>query len=159
MDALTFGTNILLRHLTFSEARKMPVQEFYYDKILQEFEFTREQVMKLPLYLSIRLTNEENFLFKFIDLCILLGCDYCDTIRGIGPKRAFELVSQYKCIEEILKNIDKSKYTVPEDWNYEQARQLFINPVVIDAESIEVSEDIGFHSWKREQKLRSFFFF
>lgn len=44
MDALTFGTNILLRHLTFSEARKMPVQEFFYDKILSELEFTKEQV-------------------------------------------------------------------------------------------------------------------
>lgn len=44
MDALTFGTNILLRHLTFSEARKMPVQEFYYDKILEELQLTNEQV-------------------------------------------------------------------------------------------------------------------
>lgn len=44
MDALTFGTNILLRHLTFSEARKMPVQEFFYDKLLSGLEFTKEQV-------------------------------------------------------------------------------------------------------------------
>lgn len=44
MDALTFGTNILLRHLTFSEARKMPVQEFFYDKVLEGLEFTKEQV-------------------------------------------------------------------------------------------------------------------
>lgn len=44
MDALTFGTNILLRHLTFSEARKMPVQEFYFDKVLTGMEFTKEQV-------------------------------------------------------------------------------------------------------------------
>ena len=33
MDTLTFGTNILLRHLTFSEARKMPIKEFYLDKV------------------------------------------------------------------------------------------------------------------------------
>lgn len=52
MDALTFGTNILLRHLTFSEARKMPVQEFFYDKILQELEFTKEQV-KRKFYMSV----------------------------------------------------------------------------------------------------------
>lgn len=44
MDALTFGTDILLRHLTFSEARKMPVQEFYFEKILKGMEFTKEQV-------------------------------------------------------------------------------------------------------------------
>lgn len=44
MDALTFGTNTLLRHLTFSEARKMPVQEFSYEKVLKGLEFTPEQV-------------------------------------------------------------------------------------------------------------------
>jgi hypothetical protein len=33
MDALTFGSNVLLRHLTFSEARKMPIKEFYHDKV------------------------------------------------------------------------------------------------------------------------------
>ncbi|KNC69571.1 hypothetical protein SARC_17916, partial [Sphaeroforma arctica JP610] len=26
MDALTFGSKVLVRHLTFSEARKMPIQ-------------------------------------------------------------------------------------------------------------------------------------
>lgn len=43
---------------------------------------------------------------QFIDLCILLGCDYCESIRGIGPKRAIDLIKQHKCIEEIMKHID-----------------------------------------------------
>lgn len=50
-----------------------------------------------------------------------------------------ELVSQYKCIEEILKNIDQNKYIVPEDWNFEQARQLFSKPEVADPETVEVN--------------------
>lgn len=45
MDALTFGSNIILRHLTFSEARKMPVQEIYLDKVLAELEMTQNEVM------------------------------------------------------------------------------------------------------------------
>lgn len=56
MDALTFGTNILLRHLTFSEARKMPVQEFFFDKVLQGLEFSKEQV-SVPFNLSIQNTQ------------------------------------------------------------------------------------------------------
>lgn len=68
----------------------------------------------------------------------MLGCDYCETIRGIGPKRALELVEQYKNIETILKNIDLKKYTVPEDWNFEQARQLFMSPEITDPEKVEV---------------------
>lgn len=117
MDALTFGANILLRHMTFSEARKMPVQEIHYDKVLKGLELERDE---------------------FIDLCILMGCDYCDTIRGIGPKRAFELITKYKCIEEILKNIDTKKYTVPENWNYQVARELFKKPEVLEAESMDL---------------------
>lgn len=69
----------------------------------------------------------------------MLGCDYCESIRGIGPKRAIELVTQFKTIEEIIKNIDTKKYNVPEGWNYKAARALFIDPEVADPESIEVT--------------------
>lgn len=44
MDALTFGCNILLRRLTFSEARKMPVQEFHFDKVLEDLELSHDEV-------------------------------------------------------------------------------------------------------------------
>merc|ERR1712223_1578233 len=35
MDALTFGTKVLLRHLTFSEARKMPIKEINLEQVLE----------------------------------------------------------------------------------------------------------------------------
>lgn len=44
MDALTFGANILLRRLTFSEARKMPVQEIHFDKVLAGLELNHNEV-------------------------------------------------------------------------------------------------------------------
>lgn len=68
----------------------------------------------------------------------MLGCDYCESIRGIGPKRAVELIKQFDNIETILQNIDTKKYTVPEDWNYKKARELFVNPEVADPDSIQV---------------------
>jgi len=117
MDALTFGSNVLLRHLTFSEARKMPIKEFYLDRVLE----------------GLGLTQDE-----FIDLCILLGCDYCDSIRGIGPKRAVDLIKQHKSIEEIIKRLDTKKYTVPEEWPYEGARRLFKQPEVTEGASVEL---------------------
>ncbi|KAI5631761.1 XPG i-region domain-containing protein [Phthorimaea operculella] len=117
MDALTFGSTVLLRHLTFSEARKVPVQEIHLDRVLD----------------GLGLTQNE-----FIDLCILLGCDYTGSIRGIGPKRAIDLVRQHRSIEEILKNIDTNKYPPPENWDFEQARRLFLEPEVDDASKIEL---------------------
>merc|ERR1711935_191033 len=64
-DALTFGTPVLCRHFTMSEARKMPIMQFNLDEVLTGMDMSIEQ---------------------FIDLCILCGCDYTSTIRGIGPK-------------------------------------------------------------------------
>ncbi|KAJ0171379.1 hypothetical protein K1T71_012929 [Dendrolimus kikuchii] len=117
MDALTFGANVLLRHLTFSEARKMPVQEFHLNNVLSGLELSQKE---------------------FIDLCILLGCDYCGSLRGVGPKRAIELIKQHRSLEEIMRNIDTNKYQPPENWDYENARRLFMEPEVKDPKDIEL---------------------
>ncbi|KAM4617575.1 flap endonuclease 1 [Discoglossus pictus] len=117
MDALTFGTPVLLRHLTTSEAKKLPIQEFHLNRALQDMEVSYEQ---------------------FVDLCILLGSDYCETIRGVGPKRAIDLIRQHKCIEEIMDNIDLKKYPVPENWLHKEARQLFLEPEVVDVENVDL---------------------
>ncbi|MEN2500109.1 MAG: Elongation of fatty acids protein 2 [Marteilia pararefringens] len=66
---------------------------------------------------------------QFIDLCILLGCDYCQPIKKIGPTRAFSLLAKYRSIEAILENLE-SKYKAEEDWQYKKARELFENPNV-----------------------------
>lgn len=44
MDTLCFETPILLRHLTFSEQRKEPIQEIILEKAMAGLGFTREQV-------------------------------------------------------------------------------------------------------------------
>lgn len=44
MDTLTFNSPILLRHLTFSEQRKEPIQEIHLDKTLAGLDMDRNQV-------------------------------------------------------------------------------------------------------------------
>ncbi|XP_023221977.1 flap endonuclease 1-like [Centruroides sculpturatus] len=117
MDGLTFGSNVLLRHMTFSEARKMPIREYHLDKVIEELEVNQKE---------------------FIDLCILLGCDYCESIKGIGPKKAIELIRQYRSIDDIIEKLDKKKYQIPENWMYKEARELFLNPEVTDPKEIEL---------------------
>lgn len=109
MDTLCFNAPVLLRHLTFSEARKEPISEIRLSKALEGLGMDMKQ---------------------FIDMCILLGCDYCEPIRGIGPKKAFDLVLEHKNIEAILESIKGSKYEVPEYWPHADARELFQNPDV-----------------------------
>lgn len=70
------------------------------------------------------------FIVQFIDLCILLGCDYCDSIKGIGPHRAVQLIKEHKNLETVIANLDKAKHPVAEDWPYQDARALFKAPDV-----------------------------
>jgi len=117
MDALTFGTPRLLRHLTFSEARKLPIQEIHIKSVLDGLGLSMNQ---------------------FIDFCILCGCDYCDSIKGIGPKRALEFITKYGCIEEALKHLDTEKYPLPENFPYEEVRELFKKPDVVPGEEVDL---------------------
>lgn len=69
----------------------------------------------------------------------MLGCDYTNSIKGVGPKRAIELIKTHRTLEKIIENLDIKKFPIPEDWNYKQARLLFQKPEVIDPETIDVS--------------------
>ncbi|KAB2621725.1 flap endonuclease 1 [Pyrus ussuriensis x Pyrus communis] len=118
MDSLTFGAPKFLRHLMDPSSRKIPVMEFDIAKVLEELNLTMDQ---------------------FIDLCILSGCDYCDSIRGIGGQTALKLIRQHGSIESILENINKERYQIPEEWPYQEARRLFKEPVALsDEEQVEI---------------------
>jgi len=116
MDTLTFNSPILLRHLTFSEQRKEPIQEIHLDRVLTGLGMDYKQ---------------------FVDLCILLGCDYLDPIPKVGPSTALKLIKEHGSLEkvvEFMKSEKKPKYIIPEDWPYKDARELFFNPDVRQAD-------------------------
>ncbi|KAG8680920.1 Elongation of fatty acids protein 2, partial [Ceratobasidium sp. 395] len=82
MDTLTFNTPVLYRHLTFSEAKKAPISEIILEKALEGLGMNMEQ---------------------FTELCILLGCDYLEPIKGVGPKNAFKLMQEHGSLKEVMK--------------------------------------------------------
>lgn len=119
MDTLCYRTPYLLRHLTFSEAKKEPIQEISTEAVLEGMDLT---------------------LVQFIDLGILLGCDYCDNIRGVGPVTGLKLIREFGSLEKIVEHIEsdptKTKWKVPENWPYKEARELFLKPDVIPGTEI-----------------------
>lgn len=58
----------------------------------------------------------------FIDFCILCGCDYSPTVKGIGSIIAFKLIKKHKTIEEIIKNNEKFDFN---NFNYKGSRKMF----------------------------------
>ncbi|PVH16696.1 flap endonuclease 1 [Candidozyma duobushaemuli] len=111
MDTLCYEPPFLLRHLTVAEARKMPIDQIEYSEALKGLGMDRS---------------------TFVDLCILLGCDYCETIKGVGPVTAYKLIKEHGSLENIVKwieaNPEKTKYKIPENWPWAEAKELFMNP-------------------------------
>ena len=44
MDSLTFGSTVLLRYMTYSEAKKMPIKEFHLDRVLEAMNYSMDEV-------------------------------------------------------------------------------------------------------------------
>jgi len=105
MDLLTFGTKKIIKNFT-----KNNMQAILLDDILADGDISME---------------------KFIDICILLGCDYTDTIEGIGYKKAWSLIKKYSSIENLISNepnIINHKYKLPNDFKFVESREYFLNP-------------------------------
>lgn len=111
MDTLTFNSPILLRHLTFSEAKKAPISEIDLKVVLSELEFTMDQ---------------------FIELCLLLGCDYLEPGKGIGPKTALKLMREHGSLEEVEKFI-RAKMAEKQD----AAEEIELEEVTVSDEGEE----------------------
>ncbi|KAF5366769.1 hypothetical protein D9758_006490 [Tetrapyrgos nigripes] len=84
MDTLTFNAPILYRHLTFSEAKKQPISEINLQAALKGLDMDMSQ---------------------FIDLCILLGCDYLEPVKGVGPKSALKLIREHGGLGAVVKHL------------------------------------------------------
>uniref|UniRef100_A0A3B1JCR4 Zgc:110269 n=1 Tax=Astyanax mexicanus TaxID=7994 RepID=A0A3B1JCR4_ASTMX len=76
----------------------------------------------------------------FVDLCILLGCDYCDKITGLGPSRALKLIQQHRTIEHVKQNVNKKTHPVPLAWQYQAARRLFLEAPQVDTPDLAWSD-------------------
>lgn len=42
---------------------------------------------------------------QFIDLCILLGCDYLEPIKGVGPKSALKLIREHGTLGAVVAHL------------------------------------------------------
>uniref|UniRef100_A0A6U4MAU8 Flap endonuclease 1 n=1 Tax=Hemiselmis andersenii TaxID=464988 RepID=A0A6U4MAU8_HEMAN len=116
MDTLTFGAPVFIRNAFQPESRKMPINEISLEKVLAGLDVTMPQ---------------------FIDLCILMGCDYCGTIKGVGPKTALEKIQKHKDMAGVIRSIDQSKSALPDPFNHEEIHAFFDKPEVLSSEQIE----------------------
>jgi flap endonuclease-1 len=103
-DTLLYGTPRLIRNLTLARKRKTPTG--YVDVSIELIEFD---------YLLNHLQIDKD---QLICLGILVGTDYNPGgVKGIGQKRALDIVRQYKYPVKIFEYIQNSdRYELNFDW-------------------------------------------
>ena len=119
MDVLTFGTPRVVRNLMAPASQGKDPTEYDLAAALDGLGLTHAQ---------------------FVDMCILCGCDYAGTLKGVGPTRALSLIKEHGTIEAVLAVKDaegRPKYPAPEPVPYELARSLFLRPQVTPAGAVE----------------------
>merc|ERR1711972_720118 len=113
-DCLTFGTKVLVRNLMAAESQGKQIMEVNLERILEQLNITMDQ---------------------FIDFCILSGCDYCDTLKGVGPATAIRLLIQHGTLEKVIEELGPDK--VPANFRYQTARDFFKECEAVDTSTVE----------------------
>lgn len=114
LDVLAFGSPSLIRNL--AQGGDKEIMEINLDTVLNELGFSYDE---------------------FLDLCILCGCDYANSLEGIGPKTAYKLIVKHRSIEEALAADQGKLAEKAVNWPYVRARELFKNPTVINPKEIK----------------------
>ncbi|MFH1394303.1 MAG: flap endonuclease-1 [Candidatus Micrarchaeota archaeon] len=114
-DAMLFGSPILLRNISITGRRKVPRQDRY---IMVEPEEIRLQETLLELGIDRK---------KLIMLGILLGTDFNDGVRRVGPKTAIKIVREVKSLKGMASYV-KEKYDYEFDVDPEDVMNLFLKP-------------------------------
>jgi flap endonuclease-1 len=114
-DCLLYGAPVLARYLTLTGREWLPAQR----RSRQLF----PELIKLSDNLALLGISRE----QLVDLGILVGNDFNQGVKGIGPKKALKLVHEYVSIERMPQEI-RSKLT--EDLN--SVRQIFLKPRVLE---------------------------
>ena len=125
-DCLLVGSPVLIRNLTSSQRRKLPGKEAY-SKVYPNQIRLKQNLKSLGL-------NQK----QLVDMAILIGTDFNEGIKGIGPKKSLNLIKKNGNVENVLATIGNKDAPTFEE--IKEIRKIFLNPEVTDDYSIEWTE-------------------
>ena len=104
MDLLTSGSKLLLRDFSITSNRALL---FNLDEILTGLNLSYE---------------------KWVELCIMFGCDYLKRINGIGPAKSLKFIRSFNNINEIINEIKKKNTDIEENYieKFNNAKKKFM---------------------------------
>lgn len=122
-DSLLYGSPRLVRYVTLTgfewlpsrqEARRLEPELIELEKVLRYLGITRRQL---------------------VEVAVLVGTDFNEGVRGVGPKRALKLIKRYGSLDRLPEGLRRE---LPE--NYGEVVELYMNPPVNENYKLEFSE-------------------
>jgi flap endonuclease-1 len=111
-DALLFGSPLVVRNLAVTGKRKLPGKSVYVD--------VKPEIIELEKGLGALGISRE----QLVDITLLVGTDYNEGIKGIGPKKALKLITKHGSIEGALNELNTDIK------NLAEIKALFLAPDV-----------------------------
>ena len=121
-DALLFGAPRLVKNLAITGRRKLPRKDVYVD--VQPEEIGLDATLA-----SLQVTREQ-----LVDMALLIGTDFNEGVKGIGPKKALALIRKHGALEPALEEIGKDIESKDE------VRRIFLEPNVEEPTSVEFQD-------------------
>ncbi len=114
-DCLLYGAPILARYLSIAGLEFLPAQRRS-RRLVPELIRLSENLQRLGI-------DRE----QLVDLAILVGTDFNEGVRGIGPKKALALIRKCGSLEELP---DATRNQLPQ--KIDEIRNVFLQPKVLE---------------------------
>ncbi len=118
-DSLLFGAPLLVRNMTLAGRRKMPRRNVYIDVVPEEISL-QETLDKLEINLE-----------QLVDIGVIMGTDFNDGVKGIGPKKGLKYVKEHGSGRAVIEALNLD---LP---GFDNIRRIFLEPNVTDDYSLE----------------------
>jgi flap endonuclease-1 len=114
-DSLLFGSRRLARNITITGRRKLPRKSVYIT--------VKPELIELDSLLKGLEIDEK----KLVDLAILIGTDFNEGVKGVGPRKALSLIKKHGDLERALEALG-----VELEVEVGEVKEIFLNPSVRD---------------------------
>jgi flap endonuclease-1 len=108
-DSLLFGSPRLIRNLTITGRRKLPGKNIYVS--------VEPELIELQKALDSLGIDRK----KLIDMGIMMGTDFNEGIKGIGPKKALAYAKEGKSVKQVYKEMEQEP-----EVDLDELRELFL---------------------------------
>ncbi len=139
-DSFLFGADTVIRNVTITGRRKLPGKNIYIT--------VKPEMIKLKDILARFGINRGQLIWAGM----LIGTDFNDGIRGVGPKTALKIVKESKSISDVQSML-KSKYNTQID-DAESVEKIFNKPDVTPINNADFHKIVSEASLDKEKLMR-----